>query len=60
MGQACLERGSQTRRLAGVYGVRLGAGEGAVSRPSGTGSRMDLSWAMGENPVHGENRSDRR
>jgi hypothetical protein len=50
----------QTMWLAGVREVRLEAGEGAVNRPSGTVSRMDLHQGMGETHAYGENRSDRR
>jgi hypothetical protein len=50
----------KTMRLAGVREVRLKAGEGAASRPSGTVSRMDLHQGMGETHAYGENRSDRR
>ena len=50
----------QTMWLAGVRDVRLEAGKGSVSRPSGTVSRMDLHHGMGETHAYGKNRSDRR
>ena len=50
----------QTRWLAGVREVRLGASGGAVNRLSGTVSRMDLHQDMGETHTHAENCSDRR
>jgi hypothetical protein len=50
----------QTMWLAGVREVRPATGEGAVDRPGGTVSRMDLNQGMGETRAYGENRSDRR
>jgi CheY-like chemotaxis protein len=40
---------SEAMGLAGVRAVRLDAGGGSDNRRSGTASRMDLNWVMGEN-----------